>query len=81
MHASANREVFVGIPECPRNAQFGKSIQLATISRASLTLVFTDVVHTFESSLSVVSSVLILVRKVSLYSMRNGTVWWAKGEI
>ena len=29
-------------PECPRNAQFGKSIQLATISRASLTLVFTD---------------------------------------
>ena len=40
--SSANREVFVGIPECPRNAQFGKSIQLATISRASLTLVFTD---------------------------------------
>ena len=22
-----------------------------------------------------------LIRKVSLYSMRNGAVWWAKGEI
>ena len=34
--ASANREVFVGIPECPRNARFGKSIQLATLAEPHL---------------------------------------------
>ena len=34
--ASANREVFVGIPECPRNARFGKSIQLATLAEPRL---------------------------------------------
>ena len=35
-YASANREVFVGIPECPRNARFGKSIQLATLAEPRL---------------------------------------------
>ena len=36
LQTSANQEVFVGIPECPRNARFGKSIQLATLAEPRL---------------------------------------------